>query len=346
MLINLATHLDRRQYRPCVGLLKKGWLSDTLQAAGVEVFFFRHRRPYDPVCLGEIIQFVRQNHVALIHTHEFMMNTYGALAGRIIGVPVVATVHGKNYFWERWQRRLAYRMVAKSTYFVAVSRHLQQFIHHRLNIAERHIHVIHNGIAIPPPQDVHQMASLYQTLKLPQGVPIVGMVGSLYPVKGYPVFIEAARQIRHVFPETIFLIAGCGPLLPTLKAQAAACGLGDRIRFLGFREDVPHLLQLMDVFVLSSLDEGFSLVTLEAMAAGKPVVVTRSGGPEEIVEDGVHGDLVPTNDASAIAEKTLLLLQDPSRAQSVGLAGRRHVEAHFTLGHMLAQYQTLYDSAG
>ena len=121
-------------------------------------------------------------------------------------------------------------------------------------------------------------------------------------------------------------------------------GLEDRFLLLGFRQDVPEILADLDVFVLSSINEGFSLATIEAMAAAKPVVVTRSGGPEEIVEDGQTGFLVPSADPVALAEKICHVLSDRELASGLGRRAQAMVQTKFTLQAMIGQYQKLYES--
>jgi len=120
-------------------------------------------------------------------------------------------------------------------------------------------------------------------------------------------------------------------------------GLQDRFFFLGFRQDVPEILGDLDVFVLSSTCEGFSLATIEAMAAGKPVVVTQSGGPQEIVEDGHTGLLVPPAEPRALAARICELLCNPERAAALGHKARVKVESKFSLTRMVRDHECLYE---
>src|SRR5262249_17868053 len=120
-------------------------------------------------------------------------------------------------------------------------------------------------------------------------------------------------------------------------------GLQDRFIFLGFRSDIPEILSELDVFVLSSVSEGLPLVALEAMAAAKPVIVTRSGGPQEIVEDGRTGLLIPPADSDALTEKICELFANPERAAALARTGRAKVESEFTLEGMICDYERLYE---
>jgi glycosyltransferase involved in cell wall biosynthesis len=124
----------------------------------------------------------------------------------------------------------------------------------------------------------------------------------------------------------------------------AVLDLGDTVRFLGFREDVAGVLEDLDIYVSSSTAEGFSLTTVEAMASGVPVVATRSGGPEEIVEDGVTGVLVPTHSPEKLAEAIHELAQDPARRRRMADAARTAAGKRFAIATMLRKYEALYES--
>ena len=145
------------------------------------------------------------------------------------------------------------------------------------------------------------------------------------------------------FPDATCFFAGRGELLGQLKAEAAELGIEENVKFLGLRQDVPELLQELDIFVLPSLSEGLPLSVLEAMAAGKPVVATDVGGIREAVIDEHTGFLVPAEDPQALSEKILCLLRDRELASRFGEAGRKRVEQVFSLKTMIKGYEELYD---
>src|SRR5205823_5713868 len=127
------------------------------------------------------------------------------------------------------------------------------------------------------------------------------------------------------------LFAGDGPLRPELEALARQLGIETRVRFLGIRHDVPDLLQAADVFVLTSVSEAASLTLLEALAAGRPAVVTAVGGNPEIVRDGREGLLVGRGDVRGVAEAVLKILDDPGLAARLGECGAARVRACYGL---------------
>jgi glycosyltransferase involved in cell wall biosynthesis len=127
-----------------------------------------------------------------------------------------------------------------------------------------------------------------------------------------------------------------------LQQRANGLGIGDSVRFMGFRRDIADLLACLDVFVLSSFSEGLSLTLLEAAAMGLPVVATRVGGNPEVVQHEQTGLLVPSDVPEAMASALARLLQDPSERLRLGNQGRESYREHFTLSAMLRQYTTLY----
>jgi glycosyltransferase involved in cell wall biosynthesis len=181
-------------------------------------------------------------------------------------------------------------------------------------------------------------------LKINSDEKVVGMVANLRPAKGYEYFIRAAAIIAESIPRVRFLIIGEEEhqLKKRVTKEVDALGLKDKVTLLGFREDVPELLRILDVFALSSVSEGLSIATIEAMAAGVPAVVTRSGGPQELVLDGRTGFLVPPRDEKSLAEKVLLLLRNKKLATSLGKEAQVQVRTKFGIDRMIRNYQALY----
>jgi glycosyltransferase involved in cell wall biosynthesis len=174
---------------------------------------------------------------------------------------------------------------------------------------------------------------------------LVGTVANVRQSKGYEFLIRAARKIADAGRDAHFVAVGdidavLGKPLFDLIEQL---GLQERFHFLGFRSDVPEILSELDIFVLPSVSEGFPLVALEAMASARPMVVTSSGGPQEIVENGRTGFLVPPGDPEALAAKVCELLGHPERAATFARMARARVENSFTVQEMINHYEELYE---
>ena len=284
-----------------------------------------------------------QEKVDLIHAHEFDANTQGAFVAALAGIPIVATIHGKNYFGEKLRRRLAYRWVSRNATMVAVSEDLKQFIVEKVGVPPNQVKVLYNGVDVVPTCDSIQVGECRKELGLSPSHQIVGVVGNLYPVKGHQYLIDSIPKVLSKCPDTSFVFAGRGALETELRGQVHRLGLDARVFFLGLRQDIPRILSMIDIFVLPSLSEGLSMAILEAMIAGKPVVATQVGGNPELVLNGETGFLTPPRDSQALAASLIALLMDKQQAQQFGERGKRRAERQFSLQNMVYAYQDLYD---
>lgn len=174
---------------------------------------------------------------------------------------------------------------------------------------------------------------------VPEGTTLLGVVARLSRLKGYEVMLDALQSLRQDADPWHAVFVGVNVEEPeyvaSLKQRVVDMGLSDRVTFAGYREDVPEVLSALDIFVLSSLVEPFGTVVIEAMAAGKPVVATRTRGPAEMLADGVTGVFVPPGDAVAMASAIRSLVADPARARAMGEAAKTDVARRFSLAAMM-----------
>jgi glycosyltransferase involved in cell wall biosynthesis len=203
---------------------------------------------------------------------------------------------------------------------------------------------VHNGIDLRIPT---LTGTERAELGAAAGEFLVGAVGNLRPAKDYGTLLKAAAIVRKSgCPVRIAIIGeGHGQLRDELLTLKRALGLDETVSFLGFRSDVPRLLCALDAFVSSSSSEGFSLSTVEALWLGKPVVVTKSGGPEEIVRHERTGLLVPPRDPAALADGILRLYRNPGLAKAMSATGARDVQALFSMARMIEAYEEVYQEA-
>jgi glycosyltransferase involved in cell wall biosynthesis len=345
VVLSLAKAFRDRGNNCVIGLLQTGWLNDRLVEAGFKPIVIRQNGSYDLACLWELISLIRIENIDVVHAHEFMMNTYGVAAGILTRTPVVTTVHGKNYYWAKHRRKMAYRLVSRLSRMVAVSQDLRGFLVDTVGISMRRIHTIYNGIEL----DGYGTNSTSVTagftreaLSIPVESPVIGTAGMLVPVKDHSTLLKAAANVIRCYPSAVFLICGEGELRSQLEEEAQALGIGEKITFAGFRNDMINLLHIMDVYVCSSISEGLSLSVLEAMTAAKPVVATNVGGNPELVLNGETGFLVSPQDPESLASKITLLLNNKPLAHQFGLKGKLRADETFGREQMVASYERLY----
>ncbi|MEX2048898.1 MAG: glycosyltransferase family 4 protein [Gemmatimonadota bacterium] len=319
------------------------WLAGALRAEGFAPPTLAASGRFTARYARALRALVRTERIDLVQTHLLGTSVYATLACLGTSVPVVSTFHGiPDISVTDRLRLLKLRLLqGASNRVVCVS---DSLAHHVASLGYgAPIKVIPNGI------DVRAFSAggngrLRGEIGIGADETVVGAVGNVRPSKAYDVLLDAFARVRAAVPEARLVVAGQarGALHQQLLEQRARLGLDGAADFIGFRSDVADVLGTFDVFVLSSSDEGFSLSTVQAMAAGLPVVATRCGGPELIVGDSGGALLVPPNDPGALAGAIIQVIRSPSLAAGLRAAGRQRAFAAFSLERMLGDYDALY----
>jgi glycosyltransferase involved in cell wall biosynthesis len=285
----------------------------------------------------------------IVHTHSSKAGVLGREAAFRLGIRNV--LHTPHVFPFQWARGLSGRV------YLAIERQLARHTRKLVCVGESQcadalsrgvapagkMIVIRNGIELPEPVSAVRRAELRLSLGIQPDAPTVGMVARLAPQKGVGMFVRAAARVLQKRPETVFLMVGGGPLESEVRARATELGLPpEKFRMLGHRADTAALYPAFDLLALSSLYEGLPYVLLEAMACGVPVVATDVLGSRDVVDDGVTGLLARVSDPGHIAERILLLLNDPPNLRRCGVAARERVAAEFSFQSFIAAHRTLY----
>lgn len=306
----------------------------------------------DGIALAKLIVTFRRWRPDVVHTHTAKAGTLGRLAARMAGVPVVVhTFHGhvlRGYFsrpLEELFRAVERGMAHLSDRIVTLSPSL------RSDLIGMRIAPPAKITVIPLGMDLSTFASqgrsdvpLRRALRIENADPIIGTVGRLVAIKNQAMFLRAAHSVVNSGVRANFVMVGDGELRETLEAQARSLDLGDRVFFLGWREELGPIYGGLDIFTLTSNNEGTPLSLIEAMAAGLPVVSTAVGGVPDVVTDQRNGYLIPSGDDSALATTWIRILKDPVRSQQMGEQARRDAVSRFGLEQMLDSTAELYRS--
>ena len=344
-LLFLLRHLDREIFDPHLFCLHSSpWLEEEFDACPLHVVGIRSfKSPLFLRRLGAFSATLRRERFDLVQTQFGDANTVGILAARMAGVPIIiSTRRGVSLWASRAGLSLLRFLNSQATCFIANSQATRKLTVETEGVAPEKIEVIYNGI---DPEVCARKGrgreEVRRMLGIPRDAPVVGIVANLRPVKGIDVFIRAAALVADERADAVFLIVGGGEEQESLTVLAQNLGLGERVRFLGTRLDVPSLLGAMDVGVLSSHYESFSNAILEYLAAGLPVVCTDVGGCREVVEDGRNGYIVGPGDASAMAEKILILLQNGFSSRERKRMEQR-LKNEFSIEAMVQGHQQFY----
>ena len=354
-LLALAARLDRRRFAPAVYCLSEdGALSQPLRDAGVPVTSLGVRnpalsgRPLEVVNrLGPLFPGVSRQQPHIVHGLLFHGYLAAAAAGKWSRArTVIASRRSLSHFKrDRPLLRAVERVANRWTNLViANSEAVREDAIRTEGLPPGKVIVIYNGLQaerydLPP-----QPALRARLAAVPDG-PIAITVANLIEYKGHHVLLDAWRGVQRAFPGATLLLAGDGPLRATLERAAAHLGLGDRVRFLGVRRDIPELLAASDLLVHPSSEEGFSNAILEGMAAGRPVIATAVGGSPEAIVQGETGILVPAGDSGALRDAVVDLLCSPGTRERLGAAARASASTRFTVERMVHEYETVYERA-
>lgn len=349
--VGLAMAIDRERFDSmvCATRAKDGDVLRELAKAGVRVIRLERKPGKTSLGWGPLVRTLRRERVDVLHAHKYSSNVWGVLVGRLARVPVIiATEHSWSFTGKPVRKLLDRFLVGPfASAFVAVSHHDARKMTEVEGVHPRKVWVIHNGVV---PRAAHATAEadpgMRAELGIPAGAPVIGTACALRREKALEVLVEAFATVRAELPDARLLIAGAGQGEAErlrLEAEAGRLGLalGDSVIFLGRREDIDRFLDALDVFVLSSDNEGMPLAMLEAMGAGRAVVATSVGGVPEVAE-GEAAVLVPPRDPASMAREVLALLASPRRRAELGERGRRRVDAEFSYQGSVERWQSLY----
>lgn len=345
VFIELADRMRRRGYRSVVVIRGPGWVQDTLIQRGLEPVVLEARGSFNLSYLRQLMRLIRRERVDLIQSHLLGSNVYGALAGWLTRRPVIGSFHGMVDISpeERLRGLKLWIMQRGLRHTVTVSDSLARAVAEQQLLDPTRNHVIYNGIHLERYQRA-PAGRLHDRLGLPASARLVVSLGNVRPAKAYENLIAAAARLLPDQPELHFVVAGHvkDNVMAPLRQQMEDLDVTDRIHFIGFVDDAAELLSDADLFVLSSRSEGFSIATVEALASGVPAVVTRCGGPEEIVTPGEDALMVPIDEPEALARAVEQLLVDSELRQRLARAGRETARRRFGMATMLDCYEALY----
>jgi sugar transferase (PEP-CTERM/EpsH1 system associated) len=316
-----------------------GELSEEARDAGITLLEMGKKPGFEPKLILRLAKVLKQSNADIVHTHNFAPLIYGSLAARLAGKPCMNTRHGRtaDKIWS-----LIWML---NSFVVPVSTDTKNYLIKSNRIDPDKIRIIYNGVDLTrySMNDADENRKTLRTkMNIPESSFVLLSVGRLSAEKDHETLLKAFRKLRRKKMDAFLLIAGDGALKPHLEKTAIDFGVADRVRFLGFRNDVVQLLNSCDVFVLSSYREGLSLSILEAMACGKPIIATKIGGTPEAVIDDQTGYLVPCGFPERIEVAVQKLYINQTKALEMGQASRRKVEECFSLTSMVNEYRKLY----
>ncbi|MBI4639350.1 MAG: GT4 family glycosyltransferase PelF [Candidatus Tectomicrobia bacterium] len=347
LIFELVTHMDSSKFQPMVCAFQGGGcFQDKLESAGIPVFVVEKKEGINYSLLFKLAKLFNHLDIDIVHTHNIYPWLYGGIAAMLSGKKtLVHTEHAINSTKSKPLLLARKGLSCVTSKIVSDAAWVSESLIRLCKVNSDKIILIPNGIDTLRFEsiDPHFSRKIFNH-NLLWNKKVIGNVSRLAPVKDHETLIRSFALVEERHPEACLAIVGEGPERPELERLAWQMNLNPKVSFLGLRNDIPELLSAMDIFVLSSLSEGFPVALLEAMAAGLPVVATDVGGNREIVVHGETGLLVPPKSGNELAEAISYLLSNEREAAKMGQAGRKRVRQLFSFDKMIERYEAVYTS--
>ncbi|MBK1693068.1 glycosyltransferase [Ectothiorhodospira mobilis] len=277
-----------------------------------------------------LVRVMRQVRPDVVHLHSRRgADVWGGLAARWTRVPAVVSRRVDNPEPAPWAR-LKYRLFHR---VITISEAIRQVLIHE-GVPSRRVVCVPSAVDTERYRPVCDRAWFQDAFGLEEYEKTVGVVAQLIPRKGHRHLLAAIPGIIQAEPRVRFLFFGQGPLEAELRAQIQEEGLAGHVALMGFRDDLERVLPCLDLVVHPAEMEGLGVSLLQAAACGVPLVGARAGGVPEIIGEDA-GVLVPPGDSPALERAVVDLLKDPERRARLGAAGRRRVQARFSIDAMV-----------
>lgn len=350
VISELCKGLRSSTYRPMIGVIKNQKnphteLHDFSISNDIKSEIFECRGVLDLKTILLIRQFIKANHIDIVHTHGYKSNFYALCATLFQHIPLVATCHP----WIISNRRgkiysdLDRIVLRKFNRVVSISDYVRQSL---LNagIPDRKITSVENGISVKCFNKTYAKELLRNEFDIPYKAKVICSVGRFSLEKGHRVLLDAAKRVINTFPDTYFILAGEGFLLNGLKRYAEKLRIEHRIYFPGYVKDIPKLLSAIDIFVLPSFTEGMPMSLLEAMAAKRPVIATNVGSIPDLIDHERTGLLVKPGDSGSLANAIRELMNNDFKARNLAKRAYKMVLTKYTSERMAQKYIDIYNS--
>jgi glycosyltransferase involved in cell wall biosynthesis len=337
-LLNLCTALQERGHEVLLTCPQDTFVDAEAKRRGIRTVYIRNQRGEYAKAMRDYYQLMQKEKFDVVHAHNGKSFRHALMPALFHRVPVrVKTFHSPMSI-KALSAKFLYRYAATHMYAVSEGTRQGQI---KLGVPAEKCKVIHNSIDAAKFQqrvDSTKTAS-YRTAWSKNRNPLVGFAGRLVPQKGWRDFVEAIALV----PEVNGVVIGDGYDQEKLKTLIVERDLSERLTFANFVTDMPNALSSLDIHILpSTYEEPCATVVLEAMAVGKPVIGTKTGGTPEMIESGETGLIVAPNAPEEIAQAIRTLITHPSRMSAMGIAGKSRVETLFSHQNMVEKIEEIY----
>jgi len=357
VLLQLSKELLKTNCIPYIGIISDSYGSHfefegQFKKNNLKSRIFNCRFKFDLKTVLQIRNFVKKNKIQIIHSHGYKSNFYCLLASFGLGTKKIATCHNwlssnkKMEFYESLDKIL----LRNFDNIIAVS----DLLRNKLlisRIGREKIVVINNGVDLAcfqaksnNPQAAKSRLLIKKSLGILEYDKVVGTVGRLSEEKGHIYLLQAFEMLCKELPNVKLLFVGDGILKKELQAATIKLHMENKVIFAGTRDDIPELLNVMDIFVLPSLVEAMPMALLEAMASIRPIIATNVGSVGKLIKNNETGILIEPGDPVAIKNSIIALFQNSENASALALKSFENVKNNFSSENMVKKYVSLYEN--
>ncbi|ASZ13143.1 glycosyltransferase family 4 protein [Chitinophaga pendula] len=345
-VLDLVANLDKEQYEPVVLSFTDGPMIQALEKMQIPAHVIASEKPFDISVWKRVKQLLIDERIDLVHVHGTRANTNVLWAARNLKLPVIYTVHGWSFHGGLHPLMKKARIAAekfitsRAQVNICVSesnRQTGQKAFGKLDAV-----VVPNGVNLQRFDPQANYADVKKAYGIPEDHLVVGYIVRMTYQKDPVSMIHAFAEVHKLMPNMTLLMVGEGELKQTAIDTANALGLSDYIVFDNFRQDVPAVLNAVDIYCLPSLWEGFPIGVLEAMAMGKAVIASDVDGTREAVRHEENGLLVPAKNVTALANAIMQLASDVALRERLAQSARNTILAEYNVAGMTRKIEAVY----
>ncbi len=349
LLIEIAENYDKNRFEFIFCTLRKrGRLHIELEKRGAKALSLntQHWSQYI-LAIYPLIKIIISERIDIIHTHLIHASLIGMLAGRLFTHRAcIVTRHYSDfaYLYKGYFIRLLDRISLSLAHkIIAISGACKKVLVEKDSVQESKITVVYNGIDLGHFDANFLQKNITKSMfGINERTLIIAQIGTFHHRKGHFYSFQAIQQLKKIYPNFRFLVIGEGELKGYLIKLCTSLRIEDKVIFLGYRRDIPQILNTIDILIQPSLEEGFGITLLEAMAARKVVIANNIGGIPEVIDNGVSGFLVAPKDTDSLTAKIEEILSNFDKYKNIRENARNKVEKEFTIQKMVDGYQSIY----
>lgn len=345
VVVSICKAIDREKFIPQVLCMRRlGTFAPEIEAMGIKVELLPQTKSgLDYLAFLKIARIIRRDNIDIIHTHNKQPFLDGSIAALLCGGKRLVHTDHARFFPDKVKYMVAEWFLSHfAKKMVGVSEPTTENLHKFEKISYKKLMTIPNGIDETPFVNAKKSEKRAREIGIKKNGVVFGLIARISKPKGIPYLLEAMAKVVKSLPDSTLLLIGEGELEDEMKKISNDFNLSENVIFTGPRTDIPELLKLIDIFVLSSISEGLPMVILEAMAARCPIVSTNVGGIPTVIKDSVNGRIVKPHSAEALADVMLELAVQKDIRERFASAGFELFKQKFSATMMTNAYEKLY----